>query len=311
MNRVDMLPRAQLKQNARSRFGARRGACIGVLVAIALMSGVLSVSSTALQNTLGAEGGGASLLMPIVMMVLMLFVSTLGIEASYFFLRIYREEKPVIGDFFAGITQEVGRKIKGALWQGLWIYLWALPVAMPLVWIFATLMYAPANYDLLLVGGIGLVLLVAFLVVIAVKSLSYAMYPYILRDCPQVSVREGLRLSVRMMKGNKGRLCILMISFWGWVLLATLPAMLPMVLANRGMGLQALLMALLTNTLNAPDGVSAILGSVISFIVMYGFVSPYLYTAEAGFYDELKRASLAAGSVSDAEVGASRVWEQE
>lgn len=59
-----------------------------------------------------------------------------------------------------------------------------------------------------------------FIVPGVVKSLSYALVPYILRDRPELSRSGAIRLSREMMSGYKGRLFLLWLSFLGWAVLA-------------------------------------------------------------------------------------------
>ena len=49
---------------------------------------------------------------------------------------------------------------------------------------------------------------------------AYAMVPYLLRDYPELGVREALRTSRQMMKGHKWDLFVLDFSFIGWILLS-------------------------------------------------------------------------------------------
>ena len=55
-----------------------------------------------------------------------------------------------------------------------------------------------------------------------IKAYSYAMVPYILAENPNLSTKEALDLSKKMMYGNKGRLFCLQISFIGWMILCAL-----------------------------------------------------------------------------------------
>ena len=56
-----------------------------------------------------------------------------------------------------------------------------------------------------------------------VKSLSYAMTPYILADHPEMSASEAITASRIMMDGNKGKLFVLYLSFIGWEILCIIP----------------------------------------------------------------------------------------
>lgn len=53
-----------------------------------------------------------------------------------------------------------------------------------------------------------------------IKSFSYAMTPYILKDYPELSANQAINLSRKMMKGHKFDLFCLMLSFLGWVILS-------------------------------------------------------------------------------------------
>lgn len=55
-----------------------------------------------------------------------------------------------------------------------------------------------------------------------VKAYSYAMLPYILKDNPEISAMDAIRLSSKMMKGHKFDLFYLQLSFIGWAILAVL-----------------------------------------------------------------------------------------
>ena len=55
-----------------------------------------------------------------------------------------------------------------------------------------------------------------------VKSYAYAMTPFIMAENPDMSASEAIRISKRIMKGNKGRLFCLDLSFFGWGLLCAL-----------------------------------------------------------------------------------------
>lgn len=52
-----------------------------------------------------------------------------------------------------------------------------------------------------------------------IKGMAYSMYPYILRDEPDLSVWQTLKKSEAMMKGYKGKLFLMYLSFIGWFIL--------------------------------------------------------------------------------------------
>ncbi|SDB51659.1 Protein of unknown function [Pseudobutyrivibrio sp. YE44] len=52
-----------------------------------------------------------------------------------------------------------------------------------------------------------------------VKTYSYKMVPYIIKDYPELSATEVITKSRQMMNGNKGRAFLLDLSFIGWIFL--------------------------------------------------------------------------------------------
>ena len=80
-----------------------------------------------------------------------------------------------------------------------------------------------------------------------VKSFSYAMTPFILKDYPELTAHQAICLSNKMMKGHKWELFWFTMSFMGW----------------------------------------AILG-VITFGILNFWLTPYIYTALAAFYQDVK-----------------------
>jgi uncharacterized membrane protein len=52
-----------------------------------------------------------------------------------------------------------------------------------------------------------------------IKSLSYAMTPFVLRDNPEMKNNEAIELSMKMMDGHKGDLFWLYLTFIGWGIL--------------------------------------------------------------------------------------------
>lgn len=80
------------------------------------------------------------------------------------------------------------RNVGGMLLMGLYVFLWTL---------------------LFIIPGI-------------VKSIAYAMTPFILKDYPELSVNQAINLSMKMMKGRKFDYFWLGLSFIGWGLLCIL-----------------------------------------------------------------------------------------
>ncbi len=114
-----------------------------------------------------------------------------GLPLAYglycFFLGISRNEPVTNGNLFDGF-KDFKRIFLTTLLQNIYTLLWTL---------------------LLIVPGI-------------IKSYSYAMTPYVLKDNPELSNNAAIEESMRMMEGKKMKLFLLDLSFIGWAILSVL-----------------------------------------------------------------------------------------
>lgn len=134
-----------------------------------------------------------------------------GFAVTVMFLDLARGGKADVVSLFAYYKE--GRVWWTVLLKAIYVYLWAL---------------------LLFVPGV-------------IKSYSYAMTEFLMRDNPELSGNAAIERSMQMMSGNKLRLFLLDLSFIGWMILSLLTC---------GLG----------------------------FILLI----PYMNTAHAKFYEELK-----------------------
>lgn len=104
-----------------------------------------------------------------------------------FFLSISRDEEVTNATLFDGF-KDYGRVFITLLLQNIYTLLWTL---------------------LLIVPGI-------------IKSFSYAMTPFVLKDNPEMSGNAAIEESMRIMDGKKMDLFMLYLSFIGWGILACL-----------------------------------------------------------------------------------------
>lgn len=93
-----------------------------------------------------------------------------------------------------------------------------------------------------------------------IAALGYSMTFFIMNDNPQIQAMDAINLSKEMMRGQKGKLFLLYLSFIGW-------------------------------------GILCVLTLGIGFL----WLSPYMYTSMAYFYEDLRNASLPSiGAPADA-----------
>lgn len=152
----------------------------------------------------------------------------IAIGLAFFSLSAYRGQPVNVELMFRSGFDGFGRKLGGYLWMELFTFLWSL---------------------LFIVPGI-------------IKLFAYFATPYILADCPKVPATQAIKLSMRMMKGHKGELFVMALSFIGWEILSVLTA-----------------------------------GILDIF-----YVGPYREISFAGFFEEVKNNAIATGVIAQSEL---------
>lgn len=96
-----------------------------------------------------------------------------------------------------------------------------------------------------------------------IKAFSYCLTPFIISDSQGISVTDAITLSRKITYGYKGDIFVFFLSYIGWMLL-----------------------------------------SILTFgILDLLYVQPYMLTAFAGYYEELKKNALTKGVVTEADFG--------
>lgn len=147
-----------------------------------------------------------------------LLLLPLGYGFTVCFLHMARRQEADFDTLFSGY-KDFGRIFLTILLQNIYTFLWTL---------------------LLVVPGI-------------IKSLSYAMTPYVLRDNPELSNNAAIERSMAMMNGHKMELFLLYLSFIGWYLLG-----------------------------------------IITLGIGFLWITPYIETTVANFYDALREEQASA-----------------
>ena len=220
-----MKSRQEIKAQAKSAMAAQRGVAILTLLLITLLGGVAGIIGFVVER-LPLIGG---LIVQLLNLAIAVIATPLSVNVNGSFINIYRGEKATASDPLSNLSVNFWRKLGGMLWMGLWAFLWSL---------------------LLIIPGI-------------IKGIAYSMTPFILADCPSVTAKDALKLSMRMTDGHKGKLFIFSLSFLGWALLVPLTL-----------------------------GILAIV-----------YVGPYASTAFAGYYIELRDEAIASGRILPEELG--------
>lgn len=143
----------------------------------------------------GAVGGTFSVISRLSNDIIVSFSSSASIlitaPLAYGLIRVvsvnHRGETPEIEYLFSGF-KEYGKTLGVTLLSGLFIFLWSLLFFIP---------------------GI-------------IAALKYSMAMYILHDHPELSCKECIDESKKLMNGHKGKLFCLQLSYIGWILLIPL-----------------------------------------------------------------------------------------
>ena len=152
-----------------------------------LITFVFGLISGITQVLLGNEVGPAILNL----IGLVLFILALPLTWGYqtLFLGAVRGGEATAKDLFEGYNKELfSRVLTTTLLYYVYVFLWSLLLFIP-------------GY---------------------IKSYSYAMTPYILKDNPEMKNNAAIEESMRMMDGHKLKLFLLDLSFIGWALLSLL-----------------------------------------------------------------------------------------
>ena len=125
-----------------------------------------------------------------------------------------------------------------------------------------------------LLMGLFIVLgLVLFLVPGVIIAINYSQAIFILRENPELGIREIMRESRRLMNGYKGRYFALSLQLIGWLLIPATSYVLAMLLLFGGISILSTLILLIITIISSIGGIL--------------YIIPYYYTIFAGFYREL------------------------
>lgn len=119
-------------------------------------------------------------------------------------------------------------ELKAFLWMSI-LYLPALfMVTIPVI----LRSEGSTHIALPIVCAIGWILLIASIVLFVIAMIRYSMAPMVFLSNPSLGVFSAIRESKRLMKGHKGEMFILELSFIGWYLLAGLASGIGMIFLN-------------------------------------------------------------------------------
>lgn len=183
------------------------------LVYVLLTTG-LDYAVTALIGISSVLAGTLSVFL---MILIGLFSLVMGVGFANYALQLSRKQQSGMGDLFESFSF-AGRSIGVNLLVALYTFLWMLLLAAGFA---VVAVLAVSLLDRVPVLGV-IILVVAYIALIAATVLivlRYAMTPFALAENPDGGAGEAVRRSVRMLRGHKGKLFVLELSFIGWDLL--------------------------------------------------------------------------------------------
>lgn len=192
-----------------------------------------------------------------------LYSKVVGWGYTGYSLRVTREGTGDIGDLFSRFYM-AGKIIGTEILQGIFVFLWALAGILPLSILAVTV---GTQNDALVALFLFIGVIVASVLAI-IAAYRYAMIPYILLDDPDCPIMEAFRRSKSIMKGRKGELFVLELSFFGWSFLAIL-----------AVGLATAIL---------PSGIVATVVALVIATACNLFLVPYQQLTFSQWYDEVR-----------------------
>ncbi|MDE6748977.1 MAG: DUF975 family protein [Lachnospiraceae bacterium] len=202
----------ELKAFAKEHLFGKYGIAIGACVIVNLITLFVSFFSTIFLNTKTIYGIILNFVISFVISVLTgLFTS----GEKYFYLKIVCGKPVTLSDVFYGFKLYPNKAVLIQLYLSIWIYISMIPQT---IFTYLLLLY-PDNAILTLFYSLAMIL---YLVVSVMIFLNYSQAYYLLHDFPEYSVSKLLSTSRKLMKGSKGRLFYLTVSFIPLLLLGLL-----------------------------------------------------------------------------------------
>jgi len=203
-----MPTRAELKARAKEQLKGKYGILFAILVvflaivfAISGYAAIQSLTSAIASNAVSSVSDlsvnassvvgfsigsalGSSFVFSI---IVMLFSAGVAVSLAMIFLGVTEGKKPEVADLFKGFGQ-IWKAIGLMFWMLLFLMLWSLLFVFPAI----------------------------------IKACSYSQCFYIMAKNPDITAKEALNESKKMMAGHKWEYFVLLLSFLGWGILTGL-----------------------------------------------------------------------------------------
>lgn len=191
-----MKTNSAIRQEALALMKGNWGSAVLVTVALYLIIIICAAVSTTIGTMIGGDTIGNSIGQILSLLTTILVSYPISFASMMLFLHFVRgEQKLYIGGLFKVFSKPYyGKSIGVYLLMYIFTLLWSL---------------------LLIVPGI-------------IKSLAYSLAPFILADNPELSANQAINESMKMMKGHKMDLFLIMLGYMGFALLSILALGIPL-----------------------------------------------------------------------------------
>ncbi len=207
---------AELKGMAKEQLFGNYGNAIGATV----VTGLITMVMFFILEIFNAVTVSVSVSAPqliiyfLVSFIVSLFSGLLASGRAFFYLKVTCGQPVAISDIFYGFRVYPDK----ALIIQLFFSLIAYVCEMPMIIFYLLYIFHPENAVYLLLMSIcSVVGSVAAIIAKLIFSQSF----YLLQDFPQYSAKELMKMSLRIMKGHKGRLFYILVSFLPLYILGT------------------------------------------------------------------------------------------
>lgn len=204
---------AELKASAREKMFGCYGTAVGAIFIIGCIMSLPMMIAALLTDRTTAAG---TVIYYMISFLLSLFEGLFVSGTTYLYLKIICGRPFSIGDIFYGFRLCPDKAIMIEAWIALLDYLAGLPWLV-LNYRIINISSPEESLQYMLPYCLSLIL---YMAVVTILNLLYGQAFYLLHDFPQYSARELLAKSRRMMKGHRGRLFYLYVSFLPLMLLS-------------------------------------------------------------------------------------------
>lgn len=206
--------------------------------------------------------------------VLSIYQMVLSFGLALYCLRLHRGDPCGPADLFGGFSI-AGRVIGAGLLVSLITLAWAFLLAFPLIAVITVPIVLEMSRALIIL--IALAAVVGYVAALYAIVLRYSLTTFALADRPELGAMGAIQHSKNLMRGHKWQYFVLGLSFFGWALLCSLPVG---IFGGISSGLST------SGSFLLPAWADGII-SVVLMLPYYLWLTPYIQTTTAGFYDSL------------------------